>query len=181
MWKKVTCSSHGVEKGTWGLLGKSKRNRRIGKKNSPRWDNKWILKTGRKGLDWTYVAQNRDKWWEQAGGEGLDWIYGAQDKDKWRDIVNTVMNLRVSQNAGNFLTSRIIISFSRRILLHWGCYLVSRNGGKPTRYSFNLTFSTLLEGTETNPEISRKKSQYSGQGSNLDPFIYEAAVVTKFY
>ena len=69
-------------------------------------------------MDWTYVAQNRDKWWEQAGGEGLDWIYGAQDKDKWRDIVNTVMNLRVSQNAGNFLTSRLINSFSRRILLH---------------------------------------------------------------
>jgi hypothetical protein len=26
---------------------------------------------------------------------GMDWIDLAQDRDKWRDVVNTVMNLRV--------------------------------------------------------------------------------------
>jgi len=51
----------------------------------------------------------------------LDWIYVAQDRDKWQAIVNTVMNIRVSQNEDNFLTIRITISFSRRIMLHGGC------------------------------------------------------------
>jgi hypothetical protein len=36
--------------------------------------------------------------------EGIDCIDVAQDRDRWRALVNVVMNLRVSQNAGNFLT-----------------------------------------------------------------------------
>jgi len=36
---------------------------------------------------------------------GMDWIEMAQDRDRWWAIVNTVMNLRVPQNSGNFLTS----------------------------------------------------------------------------
>jgi hypothetical protein len=27
--------------------------------------------------------------------DGMDWIDLAQDRDQWRDLVNTVMNLRV--------------------------------------------------------------------------------------
>jgi hypothetical protein len=27
--------------------------------------------------------------------EGVNWIHLAQDRDGWRDLVNTVMNLRV--------------------------------------------------------------------------------------
>jgi hypothetical protein len=27
--------------------------------------------------------------------DGMDWIDLAQDRDQWRDIMNTVMNLRV--------------------------------------------------------------------------------------
>jgi hypothetical protein len=31
----------------------------------------------------------------EIGCQGMDWIDLAQDRNKWRDLVNTVMNLRV--------------------------------------------------------------------------------------
>jgi len=34
----------------------------------------------------------------------MDWIDLSQDTDRTRALVNTVMNLRVPQNAGNFLS-----------------------------------------------------------------------------
>jgi hypothetical protein len=50
--------------------------------------------------------------------EDVDWIYLAQDRDQWRVLVNTAMNFRVLLKAGNVLISCVIISFSRRTLLH---------------------------------------------------------------
>jgi hypothetical protein len=31
----------------------------------------------------------------EIGWDGMDWIYLAQDRDKWRALANTVMNFRV--------------------------------------------------------------------------------------
>jgi len=37
--------------------------------------------------------------------EDVDPFYLTQDSDQWRILTNTVMNLRVPQKEGNFLTS----------------------------------------------------------------------------
>jgi hypothetical protein len=41
----------------------------------------------------------------EIGIEGANWIRLAQDRVQWRAFVNTVMNLRVPQESGIFLTS----------------------------------------------------------------------------
>jgi hypothetical protein len=55
---------------------------------------------------------------QEVGCRGMGWIDMAQERDRWRALVNVVMNLRVLQNAGNFLTSGEPVIFSRRALLH---------------------------------------------------------------
>jgi len=35
----------------------------------------------------------------------MDWIELAKDRNRWRELVNALMNLRVPNNAGNFLTN----------------------------------------------------------------------------
>ena len=42
---------------------------------------------------------------QEVGCGSLDWIEMAQNRDRWQPLVDAVMNLRVPQNVGNFLTS----------------------------------------------------------------------------
>jgi hypothetical protein len=46
----------------------------------------------------------------EIGWDGMDWIDLAQDRDQRRALVNTIMNLRVPQKAGKFLSSFAIDS-----------------------------------------------------------------------
>jgi len=51
---------------------------------------------------------------KKVGCGGTDWIDLSQDRDRWRALVYVLMNLRVPQNADNFLTRLKTVSFSRR-------------------------------------------------------------------
>jgi hypothetical protein len=71
------CSTHGKDEKYNILVGKPEWKRPLG---SPR--HRWID---------NIRMDLREKGWE-----GVDWIHLAQDRDQWRDVMNTVMNLRVA-------------------------------------------------------------------------------------
>jgi len=82
-----SCSTYGEEKGVYRILaGKPEGKRPLGRTRH-RWEDN--IKMDFKG----------------SRMRGMDWIALAQDRDRWRAFVHMVMNLRVQQNAGNFLTS----------------------------------------------------------------------------
>jgi len=57
-------------------------------------------------------------------GGGMNWIDRTQDRGMWRAVVSEIMNLHISLNAGNLLTSYLSVSFSGRTLLHGVGWLV---------------------------------------------------------
>jgi hypothetical protein len=80
------------------LVGKSEGKRPLG---SPR--RRWV--------DNTKIVLR------EIGWDSVDWIDLAHDRDRWRALVNTVVNLRVPWNVGNFLSSCITGGLSRRAQL----------------------------------------------------------------
>jgi hypothetical protein len=42
---------------------------------------------------------------QEVGWGGMDWIELAQYTDRWRALVNAVVNLSITKNVSNFLTS----------------------------------------------------------------------------
>jgi hypothetical protein len=54
---------------------------------------------------------NIKKYFREVEWGGIDRIALTQDLDRWPALVNAVMNIRVPQNAGDFLTSRGTVSF----------------------------------------------------------------------
>jgi hypothetical protein len=67
----------------------------------------------------------------EIGWDGMDWIDLAQNRDQWRTPVNTVMNLRVTQNVGKFVSSCTTGGFSRRAHLHGVSLLITLEGKRP--------------------------------------------------
>jgi hypothetical protein len=58
----------------------------------------------------------------EIGWSAMDWIDLAQDRDSWRALVNMVMNLRVSKNAGKFLSGCTTDGLSISAELHGVSY-----------------------------------------------------------
>jgi hypothetical protein len=58
----------------------------------------------------------------QIGWGGMDWTGLVEDTDQWRTLLNTVMNFRVPQNVGKFLSGCTSGGFSRRAQLHGVSY-----------------------------------------------------------
>jgi hypothetical protein len=63
------------------LVGKPEERRPLGRRR-----RRWLYNIGMELVE--------------VGWGDVDWIGLAQDRDRWRALVNSVLNLRVPQNAG---------------------------------------------------------------------------------
>jgi hypothetical protein len=80
------CSTDGENRNAYRILvGKTERKSPLGR---PR--RRWV--------DAIKINLTEMRW------DGMGWIDLAQDRDQWEALVNMVMNLRVPQNAGKFLS-----------------------------------------------------------------------------
>jgi hypothetical protein len=88
----------------WVLMGKPEGKRPLGRSRR-RWVNN--IKMDRRRI---------------VRGD-MDCIVLAHDRDQWRALMNTVINIRVSENAGNFFCSCTTGGFSRRAQFHVVSYI----------------------------------------------------------
>jgi hypothetical protein len=94
------CRTNGGEENAYRILvGKPEGMRPLGKPRHRRVNN---IKMALRDIEW----------------DDMDWIDLAQDRDQYRALVNTVINLRVPQNARKFLSGCTSGGFSRRAQLH---------------------------------------------------------------
>jgi hypothetical protein len=128
------CSTNGKKRNAYRILvGKPTAKRPLGRPRS-RWEDNI-------GMDL-----------REIGWGGMDWIDVAQDMDQWMVVVNTVMNVRVPENVGKFLSGCATGGFSRRAQLHVVIQVVEERSytrvTKPTastvfryrRYDLNCTY-----------------------------------------
>ena len=47
---------------------------------------------------------------QEVGWRGMEWTAVTQHRDRWQVLLTIVMNLRVPQNAGNFLTAKDLLA-----------------------------------------------------------------------
>ena len=83
----AACSAYGGEERRYRVLAGNRREELLGRHRRSWKDN---IKIDLQGV----------------GCESMGRIDLAHDRDRWRALVNAVMNLRVPQNSGNFLTRR---------------------------------------------------------------------------
>jgi hypothetical protein len=57
----------------------------------------------------------------EVGCGDVDWIGLAQDRNRWRALVNSVLNLRVPENAGKLWTGLASSGLSSSAQLHRVC------------------------------------------------------------
>jgi len=88
----------------------------------------------------------------------LYWTGLAQDRDRWWTLVSAVMNLRVPNNAGNFLTSCKPVSFLRRTLHHGVIYQILRYYPNITR---KRTSGTATQTIHDNRSTVEKRNRYN--------------------
>jgi transposase len=81
------CSTNGEKGNLYKILvGQPEGKRPLGRPRRRWMDN---IKIGLREIEW----------------DGMDWIDLAQDRGQWKALVITVMNHRVPQNVGKFLSS----------------------------------------------------------------------------
>ena len=82
----------------------------------------------------------------EVGWDAWNWIDLVEDRDRWRVLVNSVMNLRVLQNAKYFLSSLGCVRFSGRTVRHAVNQLVFPQRDLPSFFRIYSTFCKLASG-----------------------------------